>query len=285
MDFVAIDVETANAKMASICQIGVAQFSAGRLVEEWKSYVDPEDHFDGINVSIHGIDESMIAGAPTFRAIAGTLGGFLLNRIVVSHMPFDRIAIGQASSKYLTPLPSCRWLDSARVVRRTWPEFANSGYGLTNICESIGYKYKSHDALEDAKAAAAVLLAAIDKSGLSLDAWMLRAQQPIDLTVVKDVARQGNPEGPLYGAVLVFTGALNISRSEAAGLAARAGCNIDSAVTKRTTLLVVGDQDVLRLAGYNKSTKHRKAEELIAKGQAIRIIQETDFLELTNLSR
>lgn len=41
MDFVAIDVETANANMASICQVGVATYSAGALVDEWKTYVNP----------------------------------------------------------------------------------------------------------------------------------------------------------------------------------------------------------------------------------------------------
>jgi DNA polymerase-3 subunit epsilon len=42
----------------------------------------------------------------------------------------------------------------------------------------------------------------------------------------------------------------------------------------------VGDIDVKRLAGHEKSSKHRKAEELMAKGFSIRIIRETDFREL-----
>ena len=33
--FVAIDVETANADFASICRIGIVQFEAGTIVEEW----------------------------------------------------------------------------------------------------------------------------------------------------------------------------------------------------------------------------------------------------------
>jgi hypothetical protein len=40
MEFVAIDVETANADMASICQIGIAEFKDGTLAEEWKTYVE-----------------------------------------------------------------------------------------------------------------------------------------------------------------------------------------------------------------------------------------------------
>lgn len=58
----------------------------------------------------------------------------------------------------------------------------------------------------------------------------------------------------------------------------------EDGVTKNTTILVVGDQDVRKLAGQEKSSKHRKAEDLIKKGQAIRIIRETDFKELVDSS-
>jgi DNA polymerase-3 subunit epsilon len=53
-------------------------------------------------------------------------------------------------------------------------------------------------------------------------------------------------------------------------------------MTSQTTLLVVGDQDIRKLAGHEKSSKHRKAEELITKGQSIRILRESDFKELVN---
>jgi DNA polymerase-3 subunit epsilon len=72
MNFVAIDVETANADMASICQIGLVKYVNGVPAEEWKTYVDPEDYFDGINVDIHGIDEAVVRGAPTFAELVDT---------------------------------------------------------------------------------------------------------------------------------------------------------------------------------------------------------------------
>ena len=75
----------------------------------------------------------------------------------------------------------------------------------------------------------------------------------------------------------VFTGALSVHRVEAAAIASDAGCEVDEGVTKRTTILVVGDQDLRQLAGYTKSAKHRKAEQLAAKGQHIRILFERDF--------
>ena len=72
------------------------------------------------------------------------------------------------------------WLDSARVARRTWEECAWSGYGLANVCKIIGYEFKHHDALEDAKASGQVLLSAIAKTDLDLEAWLKRVGQPID---------------------------------------------------------------------------------------------------------
>jgi DNA polymerase-3 subunit epsilon len=84
----------------------------------------------------------------------------------------------------------------------------------------------------------------------------------------------------LFGEVLVFTGALVIPRREASILASNIGCKVAGKVTKKTTLLVVGDQDVSKLAGKVKSSNHLKAEELILLGQGIRILKESDFQEL-----
>jgi len=283
LNFVAIDVETANADMASICQIGVAKYIDGELVEEWSSLVDPEDYFDFVNIDIHGLTEDDVIGSPTFPEVVNLLGGFLNNSICVSHTHFDRVSVNRALAKYGLPEFDTIWLDSARVARRTWDEFAWSGYGLANVCEKIGYKFKHHDALEDAKASGQVLLAAIDATGLDVESWLNRINQPIDPNNVSSrvaIKRDGNPEGELYGEVLVFTGALEIPRREAADLAASIGCTVASRVTKKTSLLVVGDQDISKLAGVNKSSKHRKAESLIQKGQHIRIIKESDFKEL-----
>ena len=94
------------------------------------------------------------------------------------------------------------------------------------------------------------------------------------------ITREGNTGGPLFGETIVFTGALEMPRREAADLAARAGCKVLDNVTKATTVLVVGDQDLDKLHGHEKSSKHRKAEELAAASQPIRIIRESEFLGL-----
>ena len=278
--FVAIDVETANANMASICQIGVAEFCDGKLANEWSSLVNPEDCFHGMNISIHGIQPAMVEGQPTFPQVADQLRLFLGGSVSVCHTHFDRLAINRALTKYALQPIETSWLDSARVARRTWNDLAN-GYGLSNVCKMIGYEFNHHDALEDAKAAGHILLAAIKESQHDLNTWLLRVTQPIDPTKsCKHVRREGNPKGGLLGEVVVFTGTLEMLRAEAADLASSVGCDVRQTVTKKTTLLVVGDQDITKLAGHEKSSKHRMAEQLMEDGVPIRIIQESDFSEL-----
>lgn len=282
MRFAAIDVETANPNMASICQVGVAVFENDKLDTEWQSLVDPEDYFDDFNSSIHGIEAHHVENAPTFPAIAAELFEILEHQPVIAHTHFDRTAISQTCRKNGIISPRLQWLDSARVARRAWPQFAVKGYGLANICRHIGYTFQHHDALEDAKAAGQVMLAAIRETQVSLDDWFRRVSQPLSQEKSGPVIRAGNPDGDLYGEVLVFTGALEIPRRDAAEMASKVGCTVASGVTKKTTLLVVGDQDVTRLADHNKSTKHRKAEQLMASGSEIRILRESDFKQIVD---
>lgn len=284
-EFYVIDVETANADYSSICQIGIAKFENGELTEKWQTLIDPQDYFDSMNISIHGISEEMVQDAPTFDKIHSILKSKLENTVVGHHMPFDRIAINRACELNNLELLNINWIDSAKIVRRTWEEFAYSGYGLANISKHLEIEFQHHNALEDAIATGKVMLKAFDKSNMSLEEWIPRVGKPINIysngsTTIK---LDGNPEGLLYGENIVFTGALVVPRSEAGKIAAELGCNVTDSVTKKTTMLVVGIQDNTKLAGYSKSSKHRKAEVLITKGENIRILSEKDFSAITNL--
>lgn len=278
MEFVAIDVETANPDLASICQVGVVVFGPSGPLRTWKSLVDPEDEFNDVNVSIHGIDADAVSGAPRFGSVFEPLRALLNGRIVVSHTAFDRVSITRAAARYSLPPVDCRWLDTARVARRAWDRFSKTGYGLANIAEWCGISFIHHRAEEDARAAGEILLRAIADTGISLEDWLVRSTQPISGS--SSITRDGDPTGPLAGEVVVFTGTLTILRKEAADRAAACGCDVASSVTKNTTLLIVGDQDVRKLSGHEKSSKHRKAEALISGGQAIRILGESDFAHM-----
>jgi len=284
MRFFVIDVETANADLASICQIGIVSFQDKQVVETWESLVNPEDEFDGVNISIHGITEEKITSAPIFPNIFDNLCSRLEGQIVVSHMPFDRVALARVAEKYDLPILNCTWLDSAKVARRTWKQFAYSGYGLANLAKELEVEFQHHDALEDARAAGEILLKAINETGLDISEWLERVNKPIfdEAGYSEKIKRDGDSEGHLFGEVVVFTGALSMSRKEAADMAAQAGCQVNPSVTESTTILVVGNQDIKKLAGNEKSSKHRKAEMLIGKGHNIRILTESDFMKFVD---
>ena len=173
-----IDVETANADPASICQVGIASFRSGVLADAWESLVNPRDFFSPFNVSVHGIVEETVEDAPTWTKVFPQVESRLANAIVVSHTPFDRVALARACSFSRLETCECTWLDSATVARRAWPQFARSGYNLPNLAMHFGIPYRAHNALEDARCAGLILLRAVAETGFSPEQWLTRLKPP-----------------------------------------------------------------------------------------------------------
>ena len=147
----------------------------------------------------------------------------------------------------------------------------------------MGITFRHHDALEDATAAAEIVIRASEETGLDISGWLKRTASPIKPK--RRSVQAANPDGLLFGETVVFTGSLSMVRQQATDLALQAGCEVRVSVTKHATLLVVGLQDEGRLNGYTKSSKHRKAESLVSKGAGIQILSEADFhaiLSVTN---
>lgn len=277
MKFVALDVETANPDMSSICQIGIVHFEDGKVVDSWATLINPEDYFDFMNISIHGIEEHHVEHSPKFSAVAAEINRRLSGQIVAIHTAFDRNSIAQASVKNSVSPPDCTWLNTASVARRAWQEVSQRGYGLAALSKKFGIQFEHHNAVEDARACGLILVRAIADTNLGLLEWLDRVNLRLNTDANPSMARVGATDGPLHGEVAVFTGTLAIPRRAAVDMAAKAGCTTADGVTKHTTLLIVGDQDIKALHGKDKSSKHLKAEALIGKGQPIRILTESDF--------
>ncbi|MXZ47832.1 MAG: exonuclease [Candidatus Dadabacteria bacterium] len=160
LDFVAIDVETANSNVSSICQVGIAVVRSAEIKEVWTQLVDPHDFFDPYNIAIHGIDQKMVSGCPRFEELCDKIARHL-GEIVVSHTFFDRRAISKAFKECGKSLRYGTWIDSAQVARRAWPDkYALRGYNLENIARDLRIDFRHHDAGEDARVAAEIVLRA-----------------------------------------------------------------------------------------------------------------------------
>ncbi|NTF55042.1 3'-5' exonuclease [Agrobacterium rhizogenes] len=158
--FFALDVETANADRSSICQIGVACVRSDNSIETWVTYVDPKTH-DWSCTRIHGITSRIVAGAPTFEQVFPLLLKDLAGNIVFQHSGFDRSAIAAACARIDLNPPDWEWRDSVHVARVAWPELkGNGGHGLSSLKQHLGLRFTHHDAGEDARASAEVVLRA-----------------------------------------------------------------------------------------------------------------------------
>lgn len=170
MKFYALDVETANPDMSSICQIGVGIFEDDRLIGTWKTYIDPEDYFHWRFIEIHGIDRDMVEGQPTFGDVYTFLREMLENNIVVHHSPFDRVAFQKAFEKYDLEPFDAQWLDSVRVARKAFGNGClEGGYNLANLAAYLDIEFQHHDALEDALTCGKIVVHATRRLGVPID--------------------------------------------------------------------------------------------------------------------
>ena len=159
LTFNVVDVETANHDRATICQIGVVQVVKGRIRDEWSTLVDPEDDFIGMFTGIHGVSRKHVLDAPILPDIWDNLRNRVEGRILISHSAFDRTALDKAAGRYYLNKLDVDWRDSVYIARNAWPRMPGK-HGLKNLADQLGIPLKHHDALEDARAAAIVVLKA-----------------------------------------------------------------------------------------------------------------------------
>jgi DNA polymerase-3 subunit epsilon len=172
-----MDIETANAAPSSICQIACVGFEDGVAVDAWHSFVNPLEPFSALHTSLHRINTRSVENAPTFSELASALSARIANKVVASHMSFDRRSLQAAFTKHGLQDPQCIWLDTAFIARRAWPRFSRRGYGLKSVADWCGIAFSHHDALHDAMAAGQILTRASSHAGCALNDWLLIAEQ------------------------------------------------------------------------------------------------------------
>jgi DNA polymerase III epsilon subunit-like protein len=129
-------------------------------IETWVTYVDPQvDRW--VFTYLHGISARTVQGAPTFAEVLPVLKDVLNGATVYQHSSFDRSAVAAACGNCGLPVPEWSWCDSVHVARAAWPELrGNGGHGLASLKQHLSLIFEHHDAGEDARAAAEVVLRA-----------------------------------------------------------------------------------------------------------------------------
>lgn len=301
LDFTAIDFETANAYRGSPCAVGLVRYRSGRPVDERRWLIRPPeqvDYFDSFNTALHGIDAEAVKAAPRWNLVLPAIVEYIGTDVVVAHNAgFDIGVIRYACAVDGIEWPEMRFLCTLVLARHS---MRLPSYRLPFVADACGFEMVDHhEPLADARAVGRIVAALALQAGAS-DLPALAAAHRLcigrmssgvytgSVSTLSDAGRpvrsdtnpEADPDGHLYGRVVVFTGSLmSMTRQIAWDECARAGAIPDQTPTKRTNVLVVGDINpaVLR-PGSNITGKARKAFELQDKGQDIEVMTEDDFI-------
>lgn len=221
---------------------------------------------DPFITELTGITDDMLIGAPSNNVAVEAFLTFAGDDTIWAYNAgFDSGFINQFTNE------KRKFRDILSLARRAFP--GAPSYKLGNLAASLGIEVRNaHRALADCKAALQVLTQASAKIGLEVQS----ARSDFNPNEYQPVTG-----GAFFGKTLVFTGALRVMLRDAAAAKASAhGFTIAGGVSKKVHFLVVGIQDSSVLAGHAKSSKHRKAEDLIAQGHDIRILTEDEFIQM-----
>lgn len=278
MDFVALDVETANTSRDSICQIGFAVVRGGQIITAKAVFVDPEQRFDNMVSRIHGLSAVDTQGAQPFPRIHAFLSTVLAGQVLVAHSGFDRTALAAACQRYKLPWVTPSWVDSTDVAADAFPDCPS--LSLPVLAPWLGITHRAHDAGEDARATAEVMIAALLRLNRPISNYVQTWHPPEPVArparpakPIWPISRSapGDPEGRFHGQGICFTGELSIEREIAQASAVRAGFNIKTSVTRKCHVLVCGQ------GSDAPSGKLKAAHKLREDGHPIVIVDELGF--------
>lgn len=286
-----VDLETTglNSNLDQIIEIGAIKvnLATGEVIDTFQTFSMPDevyefdyDRDDGTDlepvlfeldpfiVELTGITEDMLEGAPPNGDAVYSFFEFAEDYPIWAYNAgFDSKFLNQHTEEH----KSLR--DIIPIAKRAFPNLEN--YRLSTVGNYLEVSTEgAHRAIADCLISKEVLV-----RGLKIQGENTHSSYPNHGFKANDY--QAKEDGVFFGKTIVFTGALvSMSRDNAANTASKYGFSIGASVTKKTDYLVVGIQDLHLLAGHEKSSKHRKAEELASEGLQIQIITEVDFLKI-----
>ncbi|MGM0213373.1 3'-5' exonuclease [Enterococcus sp. AZ109] len=159
MNFIAMDFETANYQAHSACSLALVMVKNSQIVGEYYSLIQPETNFFWKNIQIHGIHPADVSDAPKFPAVWNEIQKYYRkDRLIVAHNAgFDTKVLAGCLDYYQLPQPHYLSLCTVQTSRKLFPKMYN--HRLNTVCSELNIPLDNHhDALEDSRACAKILL-------------------------------------------------------------------------------------------------------------------------------
>jgi DNA polymerase III subunit epsilon len=300
MNFIAIDFETANSNRNSPCEIGIVKVENFKITDRKSFLIKPkENYFDWMNTEIHGIDEDTVKNEPEFNVIYSKIKDDFENYPIIAHnASFDISVLRHTLDLYDIPYPRTEYTCTYQMAKSSLEGCLS--YRLDAISKFLDIKLDHHRALSDANACAEIAIKLFNDKSITdfsqiKDIFKIRTGELNDdgykpsLSIknkgykISDLEYEENlqPENPFFEKNIVFTGTLtSMVRREAQIKVLELGGKCSTGVNNSTNFLIVGEQDYSRYGEGSKSSKMKKAESLLSKGQEIELLSENQFIEM-----
>lgn len=290
--YVVIDIETTglSPEYNDIIELSAVKVSKHEIIADFSTLVKPESiyiddngskyYVDEFITKLTGITNDMLDEAPLFAEVVNKFLSFVGDSIVVGHnvnfdinFIYDNV-LACTGIKFIND-----YCDLLRISRKLFPDFRN--HKLATLSREFGIKpYQAHRGLNDCLTTFMCFeycRAYIAENNIDLSMY----KKGLDLRKIRSNKTEFNTEHPLFEKYCVFTGTLDaMKRADAAQLVVNLGGYCENNVTKKTNYLILGNNDYCKSIKGGKSSKQRKAEDLILSGQDLTIMPESTFYDL-----
>jgi DNA polymerase-3 subunit epsilon len=300
VEFVVMDFETASLSRTSAVEVGLVRFVDGQPREQYTTLINPPkgEKFHPDAVKLHGITASTVKQSPNFPLIYEDLLDFIGDAVVVGHnVQFDLEVLFSSAAYYGLPKPKLKNRLCTKSLSQKHLSIEPNTLGAS--CEFFSIKNpQAHRAISDCVATGFLAIAIAEYVGKDLSQFVKRISQAerTKLSMLIQAApkrrmpekalRKGeareismslgadSEDKPLRGLEVILSGTFqNFGKQEGQMLVLTAGGTTGDNLSKKTAYLVSSD-----LTSTNN--KHKKALELQSKGSGIKIISESQFIEL-----
>ncbi len=286
--YTVIDIETTGLSPVwdEIIEIAAIRYEKGVKIAEYFTLVHPKNEVDEYITELTGITNEMLADAPTIGECIGAFVDFAGDSILIGYnVNFDINFLYDSMVQHLNKPLSNDFVDVMRIARKELPELKHHRQADILAFFNINIE-RAHRALIDCESCHSCFIALsehIIAAGATLDGFCntFCSKSGRLAKSIKATTNEFDENHPLYGRVCVFTGILEkMTRAEAMQFIANIGGVPADGVTKKTNLLILGNNDYCKTIKNGKSSKQKKAEKLILDGADLQVIPEQVFYDM-----
>jgi len=248
------DVEYANSKNKSICQIGLMceHYENGEpFYPERDIYINPEDGFDNNCIRIHGITSSKVASAPNFPIVWKDIEKYFTHTVVVGHnvASADLDALIKTLNRYNLDIPEIYYICTYELAKEYVPGFAVANYSMSCLCEHFDIDIDSeHNAFDDACACSDLFRALVKTYDIDVDScikkYIPHESKEFSQYVASPIVRKSISE--FYGIICGFSIDSVITEAEVAYIAQWRTDNLPYSGQKDIGIIIHAIDEILK---------------------------------------